>query len=74
MPRPPLLCAPMWPELLPLFLPLNGQFWSGKGSIIQEHPGPGPLENRTFWEKPGLDRRLFLQFDSRLAHHKVATI
>ena len=65
----PLLCAYVV-ELLPLFLPLNGRFWLGKDSIIQDYPSPQSLENRAFREKPGLDRLLFSQFESSHSDHK----
>ena len=69
----PLLCAYVV-ELLPLFLPLSGQFWSGKGSIIQDYPSPQSLANRTFRENPGLDRLLFSQFKSCIVHQIPETV
>ena len=63
----PLLCAYAI-ELVPLFLPLSSQFWSGKGSTIQDYPSPQALANRAFQEKPGLDRLLFSQFKSCIVH------
>lgn len=62
MPRPPPFVCAYVVELLPLFLPLNGPFWTGKGSIIQDYPSPQSLVNRAFREKSGLDRLLFSQF------------
>ena len=59
-------------QLLPLFLPLSTQFWSGKGSITQDSQSPQTLENRTFREKPGLERMLFSQFKSCIVHQQEA--
>ena len=73
MPRPPPFVCAYVVELLPLFLPLNGPFWTGKGSIIQDYPSPQSLVNRAFREKSGLDRLLFSQFKSCIVHQNERT-